>query len=598
MSHYSDMASGEFSSPLKSFQRCRVGTTFKFTPSAASTASDVDPSEYSSGSLTPSIYTPRHPSSEVSTVEETPSPQATPRTNSKSRWALERALVAFNQDIKALAQEQSSEQKNVLLQRISQSSLSLTDALRRAKVGGADYIDELVAQAESVVGIAEELVTKAEAARIQNERGERAVRQSREAQMQRERARQQAEMQRAEARRASRVRLDSLVLEALNLNVNHSSLPVVKDVRDRLQSELAIAKSAGLAGDDVHPAELQRRRLHNAIRDALGQVRVCCRVRPLTNKEKAAGSEVAVNTVDGVSLEVSSSSSGPFEFSTVLGPEASQDDVFDECRDLVQSAVDGYNVTVFSYGQTGAGKTHTMFGTNQAPGVARRTIHEVFASLEQLPASVSAHVTTSVCEMYNNTVVDLLDSTGKSAVSVRSSADGSVDLDRLSEHTVSHPSELEALLARGMAQRAVGSHCLNSASSRSHLIFMIKLHRVDSQTAESFSGKLLLCDLAGSERLKRTEATGQQQREAIEINRSLTALADVLEAVARKRQQIPYRNHKLTQLLRDSVGGTAKTLMLLNCTPAAASVGETLASLAFAARAQQVTNAGSRLRSK
>jgi len=113
---------------------------------------------------------------------------------------------------------------------------------------------------------------------------------------------------------------------------------------------------------------------------------------------------------------------------------------------------------------------------------------------------------------------------------------------------------------------------------------------VDLGTHDSFTGKILLCDLGGSERLKKTEATGDQMKEAIEINRSLTALADVIEAVAERRKQVPYRNHKLTQLLQDSLGGTAKTLMFVNCSPAESNLQETQMSLSYASRAKGIIN--------
>merc|ERR1719159_2243570 len=141
-----------------------------------------------------------------------------------------------------------------------------------------------------------------------------------------------------------------------------------------------------------------------------------------------------------------------------------------------------------------------------------------------------------------------------------------------------------------MKQRAVAATAMNSESSRSHLIMMIKITTVNKSTNEQAKGKILLCDLAGSERLKKSEVSGDMQKEAIEINKSLTALGDVIEALTSKKKQIPYRNHKLTQVMQDSLGGTAKTLMFVTCSPAESNTDETIMSLKYAARAKKITN--------
>merc|ERR1712032_612711 len=131
----------------------------------------------------------------------------------------------------------------------------------------------------------------------------------------------------------------------------------------------------------------------------------------------------------------------------------------------------------------------------------------------------------------------------------------------------------------------------NSESSRSHLLLIITIVSVNKETRDQLRGKILLCDLAGSERLKKSESTGDVQKEAIEINKSLTALGDVIEALTKKQKQIPYRNHKLTQLMQDSLGGASKTLMFVNCSPASSNEEETIMSLKYATRAKRITNA-------
>lgn len=143
---------------------------------------------------------------------------------------------------------------------------------------------------------------------------------------------------------------------------------------------------------------------------------------------------------------------------------------------------------------------------------------------------------------------------------------------------------------RGMEQRTVAATAMNSESSRSHLVFMVKIVSVNKETKEQQKGKLLICDLAGSERLKKSQVTADMQKEAIEINKSLTALGDVIEGLTKNVKVVPYRNHKLTMLMQDSLGGSAKTLMFINCSPANSNLDETLMALKYAQRAKKITN--------
>jgi len=155
------------------------------------------------------------------------------------------------------------------------------------------------------------------------------------------------------------------------------------------------------------------------------------------------------------------------------------------------------------------------------------------------------------------------------------------------------PEELTKVLERGNEQRKVAATEMNSESSRSHLIFMIKVLSINKETQERLRGKILLCDLAGSERLKKSGALEEAQTEAIEINKSLTALGDVISSLTQQQKKgnvIPYRNHKLTQLMQDSLGGSAKTLMFVNCSPASSNMDETHMSLKYATRAKNITN--------
>lgn len=400
---------------------------------------------------------------------------------------------------------------------------------------------------------------------------------------------------REEAARAELVKALALARGLPQMRNDDSSMMALKE---RLSAVLAVCRSLGLAEADLRETENKRRRVHNMMQDLKGQIRVFCRVRPLSQKESSQQDIKAIHDVDDMSLEVPNA--GSFAYDGVFNP-GSQEEVFEDCRDLVQSAVDGHNVTIFAYGQTGAGKTYTMFGVKgdkELEGIAPRAIMELFQIIDIIRPCHDIVVMGSMVELYNNHLVDLLrivprrGSMGAISpkLSLRQDRAGNMQVLEMKEQEVKDAGQLKALLDRGIAQRTVAANAMNIESSRSHLIFTIRVSSVNHETKETVKGKILLCDLGGSERLKKTEATGDRKTEAIEINKSLTALGDVIEAVAKKQKQVPYRNHKLTQIMQDSLGGTAKTLLFVNCSPALSSLDETTMSLKYAARVKKITN--------
>merc|ERR1712048_44744 len=300
---------------------------------------------------------------------------------------------------------------------------------------------------------------------------------------------------------------------------------------------------------------------------------------------------MGVKVINETTLEVASN--GVYEFDQIFAP-GTQEEVFAECGDLVQSAIDGRNVTVFTYGQTGSGKTYTMYGSSGDDGIAPRAVSELFKSIERLRYSCDVTVTASMVELYQSEVYDMLCSRTHrgTKLRIRDDRSGAVRIDGLEEVPARSVSELQKLLRRGVAHRATASHAMNRESSRSHLIFTIKISSVSRSTGETIDGKMLLCDLAGSERIKKTEVEGERQKEAIDINKSLAALGNVILAVATKKRQVPYRSHKLTQLMRDSLGGTAKTLMFVNSSTSPSDLSQTISSLAYATRATRIYNKG------
>merc|ERR1719361_2612170 len=163
-------------------------------------------------------------------------------------------------------------------------------------------------------------------------------------------------------------------------------------------------------------------------------------------------------------------------------------------------------------------------------------------------------------------------------------------VDGVTELQISSPEELKSALMEGEKKRHVAATKMNAASSRSHLLLSIIVESTSKETEQVTYGKITLCDLAGSERPKKSEVSGDALKEAIEINKSLSALGDMIEALTKGNKSVPYRNHKLTMLMQDSIGGSAKTLMFVNCSPASSNSEETQMSLKWAARARQVTN--------
>eukprot|EP00403_Amphidinium_massartii_P026335 CAMPEP_0178387412 /NCGR_PEP_ID=MMETSP0689_2-20121128/9061_1 /TAXON_ID=160604 /ORGANISM="Amphidinium massartii, Strain CS-259" /LENGTH=649 /DNA_ID=CAMNT_0020007777 /DNA_START=1 /DNA_END=1950 /DNA_ORIENTATION=+ len=350
--------------------------------------------------------------------------------------------------------------------------------------------------------------------------------------------------------------------------------------------------------------QAMRKRYHNQMQDLKGAVRVFARIRPPVPREK--GEPIAASRLDGFSLELKNkdprTAAKTFQFDSVFDGQSTQEEVFEECRALVVSALDGYNVTIFAYGQTGAGKTHTMYGSDSAPGLVPRVADELFSTINRYGAEMQTSVQCGMLELYKDDLSDLLAKPkGKSprtppnqqppALEVKKDASGSVYVENTVHRTVNtSKEELLKAIQDGQSLRHVAATKMNADSSRSHLIVTVLVEVSNTKTKQVAKGKLTLCDLAGSERLKKSEASGDQMKEAQSINKSLTALGDVIEALTKKDKHIPYRNHKLTQLLSDSLGGNAKTLMFVNCSPVASNIDETNSSLSYAARAKLIMN--------
>jgi len=364
----------------------------------------------------------------------------------------------------------------------------------------------------------------------------------------------------------------------------------------RMQEAL---KAAEESRQKLIKEETERRALFNKYQELKGNIRVMCRVRPVLDEKdgdtaRMAYPDVKTSTQIEVTGEEERSSLGrvsrkvvPFEFDRVFSPDAQNDEVFGEISQLVQSALDGYNVCIFCYGQTGSGKTYTM---SSADGMIPRATHMIYDNITQLAEkSWSYTMEGSFIEVYNEELHDLLspgrdpdpkrkleihhDETRKTTTVVNCK---SVRLDS--------PEGVEAMLREAMGNRAIAATKANERSSRSHCVFMLRLQGDNSATGERCEGTLNLVDLAGSERLKLSGAEGERMRETQNINRSLSCLGDVIEALGEKRGHVPYRNSRLTHLLQYSLGGNSKTLMFVMVSPLEAHLRDTMTSLKFATK--------------
>eukprot|EP01023_Acetabularia_acetabulum_P046107 TRINITY_DN4714_c0_g2_i2.p1 TRINITY_DN4714_c0_g2~~TRINITY_DN4714_c0_g2_i2.p1 ORF type:complete len:343 (-),score=61.51 TRINITY_DN4714_c0_g2_i2:158-1186(-) len=276
-----------------------------------------------------------------------------------------------------------------------------------------------------------------------------------------------------------------------------------------------------------------------------------------------------------------------FQFDKVFQQNSEQAEVFEEISQLVQSALDGYKVCIFAYGQTGSGKTYTMVGTEEKPGCIPMAMKQIFKTGTDLgQQGWTFLMQASMVEIYNEEIRDLL---GKGPAQgkkhhITHDNNGNTSISEVLVLDVSTPEKVEMLMQKAMMQRAVGATACNEFSSRSHMVFTLRIQGKNSSTDQQIRGVLNLVDLAGSERVKESQVQGQRMKETQNINKSLSALGDVIFALSNKQDHIPYRNSKLTYLLQNSLGGDSKTLMFVNLNPSSEAFGESLCSLRFAAK--------------
>ncbi|CAL9750273.1 unnamed protein product [Musa acuminata subsp. burmannicoides] len=324
-------------------------------------------------------------------------------------------------------------------------------------------------------------------------------------------------------------------------------------------------------------------------------IRVFCRVKS-ADERKVATVPISIEA-EKITIR-SVGTRKDFVVDRVFSPESTQEDVFREVQPILRSALDGHNVCILAYGQTGTGKTHTMEGISDQPGIVPRTIEELFHQISQ-DKSASFTLSMSMLEVYMGSLRDLLVHRHSSArsfhwipkcnLSILSSSDGVVEIEGLTDVPVTDAKQAYRWYARGKHARSTSWTNVNDASSRSHCLTRITILRSnDTVGGGKPVSKLWLVDLGGSERLLKTGATGHTLDEGRAINLSLSALGDVIAALRMRRSHIPYRNSKLTQILSDSLGNNSKVLMILHISLGDDDAAETVCSLSFAKRVRAV----------
>ncbi|XP_071038389.1 carboxy-terminal kinesin 2 [Parasteatoda tepidariorum] len=399
--------------------------------------------------------------------------------------------------------------------------------------------------------------------------------------------------------------------ESVIKNLNEEKRQLIEEKRKLIESNSEKDRRIANLESRLLEEESTRRKLHNTIQELKGNIRVFCRMRPPLDEEMRNGMVCAdISVPNRKMIEIFQISEGnkiekksDFSFDCVFPPSSPQAEVFEEISQLVQSAIDGYNVCIFAYGQTGSGKTYTMegpenivdFSSSESEthlGMIPRSVQQIFRRISELEhRGWTYKVEALFLEIYNERIQDLLnrESQNGSRCEIKKSAAKGNDclLSNVSASPVTCSDDVFILLKKARKSRVVFSTKCNEHSSRSHYVFQLKIVGENSITSESCEGILNLVDLAGSERVKDSGSEGERLTEAKAINKSLSVLGKVIMSLSRKDNHIPYRDSKLTHLLANSLGGNSKTLMFVNISPDKENLNETINSLRFATKVNQ-----------
>uniref|UniRef100_A0A8V0ZXV5 Kinesin heavy chain n=1 Tax=Gallus gallus TaxID=9031 RepID=A0A8V0ZXV5_CHICK len=318
-------------------------------------------------------------------------------------------------------------------------------------------------------------------------------------------------------------------------------------------------------------------------------IKVLCRFRPLNQAEILRGDRFLPVFQGDDSVVVGGK---PYVFDRVFPPNTTQEQVYRACAmQIVKDVLAGYNGTIFAYGQTSSGKTHTMEGKLHDPqqmGIIPRIAQDIFNHIYAMDENLEFHIKVSYFEIYLDKIRDLLDMT-KTNLSVHEDKNRVPYVKGCTERFVSSPEEILDVIDEGKSNRHVAVTNMNEHSSRSHSIFLINIKQENVETEQKLSGKLYLVDLAGSEKVSKTGAEGAVLDEAKNINKSLSALGQRHLSKA----YVPYRDSKMTRILQDSLGGNCRTTMFICCSPSSYNDAETKSTLMFGQRAKTIKNSAS-----
>ncbi|KAL9642704.1 hypothetical protein ABK040_009783 [Willaertia magna] len=330
-------------------------------------------------------------------------------------------------------------------------------------------------------------------------------------------------------------------------------------------------------------------------------IKVCVRIRPMNDRELRVGAKACLSVnkpTSQVIMKRKDKEDKSFYFDAVFDNNSSQQEVFEGTgQKIVERFTFGFNACIFAYGQTGSGKTWTMEGKKGdtlQEGIMTRFTRELFAYVKREQDKTEITMKASYLEIYNEGILDLLNSrSNKHDYDIREDKVKGIYVTNLIERPIDSESDLNDILDEGTSRRTVGETKMNAVSSRSHGVLVLSMEQKDKTDEEGFSmrsNKIHLIDLAGSERASATEAVGDRLKEGAKINLSLSSLGNVINALVKKANFVPYRNSKLTRLLKDSIGGNSYTLLISCISPADVNAEESLSTLYFADRCKQIRN--------
>ncbi|XP_048344667.1 kinesin-like protein KIF19 [Sphaerodactylus townsendi] len=336
------------------------------------------------------------------------------------------------------------------------------------------------------------------------------------------------------------------------------------------------------------------------------QLTVALRIRPVSMAELEEGATLIAHKVDDQMvvlmdpmedpddvLRANRSREKSYMFDVAFDFAATQEMVYRATtKGLIKGVISGYNATVFAYGPTGCGKTYTMLGTDNEPGIYVRTLNDLFHAIEETSNDMEYEVSMSYLEIYNEMIRDLLNPS-LGYLDLREDSKGIIQVAGITEVSTINAKEIMQLLMKGNKQRTQESTAANRASSRSHAVLQVTVRqksRIKNIMQEVRVGRLFMIDLAGSERASQTQNRGQRMKEGAHINRSLLALGNCINALSDRAgvKYVNYRDSKLTRLLKDSLGGNSRTVMIAHISPASSAFEESRSTLTYAERAKSI----------